>query len=710
VIAAALGTPLMLDPLQDEPPCPALASQEKLPEPDQRGTRLDAAFEHLALSPATLVIKGQTYGAWKRRGAILAPPPKTYAALIAPTPRVDLLLRARLSTDRSLDAWLASRAAFDPQGAQISGYQLRFTGERAQLWRVDGPEQAAPISPSEPVFQLNKRRAIEVLWWSLGPTHLVQIHDAGSGVELLSLLAHDPTYTRGATAAGFPDAHPNRPNTGLLSLSSRDACAPRGQDLATPQPRRFFSFPTETFDALPAPLASRLEVLERSTDKVVAQGGATLLEDLHCARYTPASSSIEIPWRYIERDHLAWRRSPPVRDAAGGLRADLASFTPEQVAASLASSRHLRPDLVQLTTLGHSHRGQPLLAARVGRGLPPPDKLAPGRPVVFMLASHHGSEPASTSILMDQLAQLLQRAGHDPRADRWLDRLDLWIIPMVNPDGTHDFLNLSSRTGRKNGRVTSTDPLHALRQGVDLNRNYPLGWGIHGEKRTTSGRTTSAYYRGPKPASEPETQAIMALTERLRPVAALTYHTGTVSILVPYTDGKTHSPQPNEAQHVANLLAQAAPPHPDGLPWRVRSSLYPVDGTDQDWMRHSFGTVALLIEAARRTPRTRCERQALHTANRPVWEALLDLTAAGPLALITVTNAAGAPLPDVMIQLKDQALRAQERWTTRADGLHARLLISPGPHTVLITHNGRTSQHLITVAPDRPTPITLVAP
>ena len=53
--------------------------------------------------------------------------------------------------------------------------------------------------------------------------------------------------------------------------------------------------------------------------------------------------------------------------------------------------------------------------------------------------------------------------------------------------------------------------------GVDLNRNFPHDW-------TQIGQPGAGQYSGSGPASEPETQAFIVLTERIRPTLTLWYH------------------------------------------------------------------------------------------------------------------------------------------------------------------------------------------
>src|SRR5690606_35671994 len=110
----------------------------------------------------------------------------------------------------------------------------------------------------------------------------------------------------------------------------------------------------------------------------------------------------------------------------------------------------------------------------------------------------------------------------------------------------------------------------------------------------SSSKIHNRYYRGPAPASEPETQAMMRLAQSERFAGSISFHTGTLAILAPYTIPRVKNPTPNEAWTVAEQIAKEITGHPEGLV-PVKKNLYAVDGTDQDWFRNTHGTLALLV-------------------------------------------------------------------------------------------------------------------
>jgi protein MpaA len=124
--------------------------------------------------------------------------------------------------------------------------------------------------------------------------------------------------------------------------------------------------------------------------------------------------------------------------------------------------------------LGRSVDGRPIVAHQVG------DPNSPRRELV--VGCIHGNEPAGIAV-----ARRLERMSPT--------NVDLWIVPVLNPDG------LAARS-------------RANAHGVDLNRNFPYRW------RMLSGIDRS----GSHPLSEPESRAAYRLIRRLRPQVSIWFH------------------------------------------------------------------------------------------------------------------------------------------------------------------------------------------
>jgi hypothetical protein len=112
--------------------------------------------------------------------------------------------------------------------------------------------------------------------------------------------------------------------------------------------------------------------------------------------------------------------------------------------------------------------------------------------------------------------------------------------------------------------------------GVDLNRNYPYEWGCD---EGSSGYPGDDTYRGPSPASEPETQAMMALIDAHDFVTRQSFHTYSNLTLYPW--GYTDDDTPDEAifREMAAVMTQFNGYTP-GQPGEL---LYPVCGGSFDW-------------------------------------------------------------------------------------------------------------------------------
>jgi hypothetical protein len=329
--------------------------------------------------------------------------------------------------------------------------------------------------------------------------------------------------------------------------------------------------------------------------------------------------------------------------------------------------------------LGRSHLGHPVLAMYIGRDV----AVSHDKPTILLNGGHHGAELMSTWFVLDAIGTLLE--DDSPATQRILDELVVVAVPLVNPDGNY-LTTRKKLVGRKNGRDNDGNGRRSLAEGVDLNRNYPFRWGALGEKGSSK-HPISQYYRGPHAASEPETRAMMRLANSERFAAAISYHTGTIAILAPYTIDGVRSPEPHVPRLVALEIASQIRTHPEGG-FPVRKNLYPVDGTDQDWMFATHGTLALLIEGADDGGRPQAIRRLMVEAVRKTWQALCARYLDGPAIVGRVIDSAGHPV-EAVVSIDEVRTFEGERWTSRCrDGRFDRFVARRGQHTLRVTAPG----------------------
>jgi len=588
------------------------------------------------------------------------------------------LLRVRLESHKKrVDATVILGGRF-PEGEpdKVSGWGIRLRNRRVQVVRVKDGKVRATLHGTR--AKLKRGGAVEVIAWSVGGTIDVQAFTVGSGKHLGSVSVKGrPSF--GKVGVLFGKRH--HPKAVITRVSVRRNCASAGAQPAGLGPTRYVHVKASSVAAAAATgRAERLEVVRKPSPGTIFKTDALGLEKLACAGID-ATVSLETPWKYIDASYRKYRLSPP-KSTATGFVVDRAYKNPRAVGRLLKAYAKRFPQQTTLYRIGRSHGRRSIYAMAITADITTTD----GKPSVLLNAAHHGNEPMSTEFVFDAVQMLLERQS-DPRVQRWLRELVIWVVPQVNPDGAYAFLETSNRTGRKNGRDLDRNGKRDLFDGVDLNRNYPFRWGAHGEKGSKSNKK-SVWYRGTKPASEPETKAMMALFGSEFFSASLSYHVGSVAVLAPYTIPGVINPTPNAPWVIAEALVAGLPPHPQDRTYDVRKNLYDVDGTDQDWFRAAYGTTALLVEGARTSPVKPAERRAIVAHGRPLWQRLVDRYIDGPTIEVVVKDPKGHPV-QARVDLLGLPNHNGEEWTTRCrDGFYGHMLAAPGDHLVAITAPG----------------------
>jgi hypothetical protein len=245
---------------------------------------------------------------------------------------------------------------------------------------------------------------------------------------------------------------------------------------------------------------------------------------------------------------------------------------------------------VFVDSIGASGEGRPILAAKVGT---PADD--PSLPDVLFLGTYHAREWAATEMARRLLVWLADSLPQQPGGAALLASRDVWVIPVVNPDG-YQFTFTGDRFWRKNRRVNGDGSF-----GVDLNRNHSGFWGF--DDNGSSATPASEVYRGPSVASEPEVKAIEAFNRAHQPAAAITYHTYTGVVLYPWSH-VNGARTGDDAVFRALAGTDVAPSIPDIIPASINSyyhpgpgwELYPINGDYTTYAYRAFHTAAFTVE------------------------------------------------------------------------------------------------------------------
>jgi hypothetical protein len=244
----------------------------------------------------------------------------------------------------------------------------------------------------------------------------------------------------------------------------------------------------------------------------------------------------------------------------------------------------------------------------------------------------HANEVITTDHCYDIIYTILK----DPKEkSNYLKNINVWVIPIANPDGSEAFWQVSHLLGRKNS--TANSPL-----GVDLNRNFPFHWGKTGGEYS-SNKSDSPYYQGPVEASEPETQALMRLSEENRFAAAISYHAFANSLLFPYSVEGFLNPNPDLAEIMGKKISKNVKSTHPQKNFYLKKNLYPIDGVDQDYYYYKHGTLAYILESSHFNPDYKYVPKILDSF-RSVWIRLIEEIVSGEKLILKIQNEKGSPI------------------------------------------------------------------
>ncbi len=298
---------------------------------------------------------------------------------------------------------------------------------------------------------------------------------------------------------------------------------------------------------------------------------------------------------------------------------------------------------------------------------------------------------------LDIIWQLLCATSNHPSYAAWVDDLEIYVIPCLNPDGRHACDYIYS-LWRKNGRDNDHNGILTYpADGVDLNRNSAFHWGSDDEG--SSPLPHSNGYRGPSPASEPEIQAYDALIQRVRPAFTLSLHSYMGVFYGPYGDFNVEPPTPDPFKPLGNAIA-ADCINEDDSPYGFTSGsefIYSVNGDRTDANYGLYGILAFGAEIGSDNsgfqPPYATTRDKLVPGIRPGWQQFLAAAHAhGPkLRGWSLDSATRQPAPVRLHSLHFEQRPNDEHWTSRADGYFEIPLPTAGTYRIVASPFGQPS-------------------
>jgi carboxypeptidase T len=261
--------------------------------------------------------------------------------------------------------------------------------------------------------------------------------------------------------------------------------------------------------------------------------------------------------------------------------ADSAYHNYAEMAADTLAIANANPSIVSRFSIGNSFQNRAIWALKVSDNVGTDEN----EPEVLFTANQHAREHLTVEMALYILNQLVNGYNaNDTRIRNIVSGREIWIVPMVNPDGVeYDVATGAYRMWRKNRQPNSGSSA----VGTDLNRNWAFQWGCCGG---SSGSFSSETYRGAAPFSAPETtrvrdfinSRVVGGTQQIK--AAIDWHTYSELILWPYgyTTANTTSTLTQAERDAHAALGQQMAATNNYVP-EQSSDLYIADGTINDW-------------------------------------------------------------------------------------------------------------------------------
>ena len=293
-------------------------------------------------------------------------------------------------------------------------------------------------------------------------------------------------------------------------------------------------------------------------------------------------------------------------------------YTYQEMTDLLKNIQNQNKDIMKLESYGKTHENRDIWFVKISDNVDVDEK----EPGVLLIGALHGDEKISYEILIFFIKHITDNyskentdndndgfinedpidgidndqdgsVDEDPSEERVREAIDntqIYILPMVNPDGVEADI-------RKNCNPDS-------RHGVNINRNFGYDWKyydlfpkIFANRWTDS--ETSGNYKGPAPYSENETKVVKKVAESFTINISLSYHSGAEVVFYPWYHTTAKTPHEDLFIEIGEDMEKIS-----GYPlWTGSNTFIPklggTLGTSENFLYGEHNILAYTVESAR---------------------------------------------------------------------------------------------------------------
>lgn len=242
------------------------------------------------------------------------------------------------------------------------------------------------------------------------------------------------------------------------------------------------------------------------------------------------------------------------------------------------------PEFCKVVEFGTTIKGRKLLFAKVSDNV----NIKEAEPEFLYTSTMHGNELPGYVFMLRLIDTLLTGYSTDPQIKNLVDNIEIWINPLLNPDGTY-----------KAGDSTVWGAVGYIGNNVDMNRDFP--------------RLPET---GTSPDPQVETKAIMDFMKGHHFVMSANFHAGMEAVIYPWHCISRIHTDKKWFIHVAREYADTAQEYgPSGFFNFMDNGItngytaYPAIGTMIDWSNYYMHCREVQIElsATKMLPETQLD-------------------------------------------------------------------------------------------------------